>query len=284
MNALNSVLKKRRWLGLLLSVFVPGFGIIRAGNWPRGAGWFLGLHAVGFVMGVSFALSVVPFWLAAGVFVTAVVAHIWMLWDSFRPGRMRVSLWLVFFGLFAVSACLESPAFMMARPFTIPTAAMEPTLLGSRSASTPDHVMVDRLSYRFGSPKRGDLIVFSTSRIPRIPRQSEKDEEILYIKRLVGLPGERIRIADGKVFADGRSLDEEDGIPPFYYTEFAGVPSAARPEGPEFVVGSDEYFVLGDNSLNSLDSRYWGCVPASAVYGKVTMIYYPFDRAGRVRR
>lgn len=281
MNAPSSVPQKRRWPGLLLSLLVPGFGIIRAGLPWRGAGWFLGLQLLALIAGLSFAVSVVPLWLSILVLVVALVAQIWMLCDSFRPGRMTVPLWLLFIGLLAAIIWFPSPFSLVARAFKIPTGAMEPTLLGSRPASTPDHVIVDRLSYRFGSPRRGDLIVFSASQIGVI-RQSEGEEEVFFFKRLVGLPGERIRIADGKVFADGRLLGESDGIPPFIYTAPVGGPSLARRDGQDFVVGPNEYFALGDNSPKSYDSRHFGGVPASDVYGKVTMIYYPFSRAGRL--
>lgn len=96
------------------------------------------------------------------------------------------------------------------------------------------------------------------------------------------MPGERIRIADGKVYADGRPLGESDGVPTLSYSENAGGGSTAEREGANFIVGPKEYFVLGDNSAQSYDSRYWGGVPASAVYGKITMIYYPFSRMQRV--
>jgi signal peptidase I len=159
---------------------------------------------------------------------------------------------------------------------------MEPLLLGPRTASTPDRVIVDRLSYRFASPKRGDVIVFSTAQIPGIEFQKQSGEVVFFCKRLVGMPGERIRIVEGRVYANGRPLGESDHIPKIAYTQSAGAPSGDQKEGREFQVGPDEYFVLGDNSPNSYDSRYWGCVPASAIHGKVTMIYYPLTRAGRL--
>jgi signal peptidase I len=285
MSASSPFPLKRRWLGVLLSLLVPGFGVLRAGLPRRALAWFLGLQLAGLFAGLSFGLSAVPFWLAVLVFAAAIVAQIWMLCDSFRPGRMTPLLWLALVGLLAATFYLPTPASLVARAFKIPTGAMEPTLIGSRSASTPDHVIADRLSYRISPPKRGDLIVFATSQIAGIHHPADSTgEEVFYIKRLVGLPGERIRIADGKIFADGRLLGESDGIPVITYTDPVGVPATAKREGQDFVIGPDEYFALGDNSPNSFDSRYWGCVPSTAIYGKVTMIYYPFSRAGRLPR
>jgi len=282
MSASPPVPRKRRWLGVLLSLLLPGFGMLRAGLPRRAVAWFLGLQLAALIGGLSLGLSVVPLWLVICILAAAIVAQIWMLCDSFRPGRMTLPLWLLFVALVAAVLYLGTPVSLVVRAFRIPTGAMEPTLLGSRSASTPDHVIVDRLSYRFGPPRRGDVIVFSASQIAGIRDQLGGEKEVFYMKRLVGLPGERIRIADGKLFANGKLLGESDGIPEITYTEPAGTPSSARRDGQEFLVGPDEYFALGDNSPNSYDSRYWGCVPASAVYGKVTMIYYPFSRAARL--
>jgi signal peptidase I len=283
MSASSPFPLKRRWLGLLLSILVPGFGVLRAGLTRRAFAWFLVLQLASLVGGLSLGLSAVPFWLAVLFFASAIAAQIWMLCDSFRPGRMTPRLWLVLVGLLAATVYLPIPASLVARAFKIPTGAMEPTLIGSRSAPTPDHVIADRLSYRISPPRRGDLIVFATSQISGIQHPPHSTgEEVFFIKRLVGLPGEKIRIADGKLFADGRLLGERDGIPAITYTDPVGVPATAKREGQDFVVGSDEYFALGDNSPNSFDSRYWGCVPAAAIYGKVTMIYYPFSRAGRL--
>lgn len=76
-------------------------------------------------------------------------------------------------------------------------------------------------------------------------------------------------------------MEEKDGVPPIKYTEFPDSSSSAKKEGNAFIVGNDEYFVLGDNTSHSFDSRFWGCVPASNIYGKPTKIYYPFSRMGK---
>jgi signal peptidase I len=122
------------------------------------------------------------------------------------------------------------------------------------------------LSYRFSAPRRGDLAVFATTGITGIP------EEAFFVKRVVGLPGEKIEIRDGHIFADGRQLKEEDGIPDAISYE------AVR--GGRYVVSEGAYFMLGDNSRNSYDSRYWGSVPRANIFGRVSRIYYPFSRAG----
>jgi signal peptidase I len=198
-----------------------------------------------------------------------------MLVDSFRPGRLTWRLAHGFAIVFIALVALPSVPQLMARSFKVPTAAMEPTLIGA-SHRTPDYVIVDRVSYLFSQPKRGDLVVFRTTGIMGI----EGDGEILFVKRLVGLPGEKIEIRDGHVFADGRLLLESGGIPPIM--SIAAVPSVPSviPEGSSYTVPLDGFFFLGDNSAHSLDSRHWGSVPRKNIFGKVARIYFPLSRIG----
>ncbi|MEM7012409.1 MAG: signal peptidase I, partial [Verrucomicrobiota bacterium] len=163
----------------------------------------------------------------------------------------------------------------IAQPMKIPTGAMEPTLMGSRNASTPDHVITDRTAYWFGNPKRGDLAIFSTVNIRRIESNPRYPGPVIYVKRVVGLPGENIEIRDGEVYANGNVLGSDHGIPPITYAQNKMMSEQfwAVPEGA--------YFVLGDNSPNSSDSRYWGFVPRENFQGKVTRIYWPFSRIGK---
>ena len=119
-------------------------------------------------------------------------------------------------------------------------------------------------------------MVFRTTGITGI------EADTLFVKRLVGLPGERIEIRDGRVFADGRLLDQASGIPSVTYTSpSSNVLNAPTQSGSNsYVVPEKSFFMLGDNSANSYDSRYWGSVPGANVYGKVARIYYPVSRIG----
>jgi signal peptidase I len=141
-----------------------------------------------------------------------------------------------------------------------------------------DRIFVDRLRYHFTAPRRGDLIVFSTKGIVGIP------EETFYVKRLAGLPGDTLRIDPPHLYINGRLaagpgfsrvMSAKNG----YHGYASGRDYLARPD-QEFRVPEGGYFVLGDNSYNSYDSRHWGCVPASNIYGRISRIYYPFSRAG----
>ena len=265
---------KRVWLGVLLSLLVPGFGLVRAGRIARGITWFLAIQIVAILVTLLLIWRAIPFWAALGGFIAAIAFQVVMLVDSFRPGRLNTILSLVFALVLAAILLLPLPPHLIAEVIKIPTAAMEPTLQGA-SRGTPDHVIVDRLSYWFSPPQRGDLAAFRTTGIAGISGEGPS-----FVKRIVGLPGERIEIRDGHLFADGRQLNENDGIPTVLYYSVPTSLTDSFNSGGIYLVPGDAYFVLGDNSRKSFDSRYWGYVPRTNIYGRVSRIYYPFSRAG----
>ena len=129
--------------------------------------------------------------------------------------------------------------------------SMEPTL------NTGEFVIVNKLAYKFGVPKLGDVIVF---RYPRDPQQE-------YIKRVIGVPGDLVRIANGQVSVNNQVLDE-----PYI---------AAKPAyTSEWTVPDNSLFVLGDNRNNSSDSHSWGPVPMANVIGKAIFVYWPPEKWG----
>jgi len=273
-----------RWPGVVFSFLVPGFGLFRGGQIRRGIAWILGLQVSAVICALLLALESVPMAVAFVALVLGLVAVLWMLRESFCPGRMTPKLWALFIALLLLFALVPVPGSFIVRNFKISTGAMEPTLMGARDGNTPDHIIVDRVSYLFSGPKRGDLVVFESSSISELQRsQNLNAGEVYYIKRLIGLPGERIEIRNGSVYANGEPLGKGDGIPPIQYTDYNSTAPTVRKKDGFYVVGDSEYFVLGDNSPNSFDSRYWGCVPESAVIGKVTKIYFPFARMGPPR-
>lgn len=125
-------------------------------------------------------------------------------------------------------------------------ASMEPTLLSG------EYVIVNRISYRLGTPKRGDIIVFH---FPRDPKEE-------YIKRVIGLPGDDVEVKNGIVYVNGQRLVESYLKVTTNYTNTWKVP-----EG--------QLFVLGDNRNNSSDSHDWGTVPMNYVVGKAILVYWP---------
>ena len=140
---------------------------------------------------------------------------------------------------------------------------------------TGDQVFVDKFSYNFIKPHRGDVFVFRTNHIRGISDQSQ-----FYIKRLAGLPGDRLRIDPPFLYVNGQKAEGYG---------FARVMEAKPPyrgygpghdylAGPNrsFTVPLDGYFALGDNSYNSYDSRYWGPVPEENLVGRGLLVYWPF--------
>ena len=139
------------------------------------------------------------------------------------------------------------------KPFYIPSVSMEPTLL------VGDRVLVNRFVYRFGSPKVGDVVVFH----PPVAPQED------YIKRVVAVGGQTIGVHNGKLYRDGKPVNEpylEDPV--------------MSKDSPDVKVPAGEVFVMGDNRNDSGDSRVFGPVPVSSLLGKAFVIYWPLNRIG----
>ena len=156
------------------------------------------------------------------------------------------------------------------KPYRIPTGSMEPTL------DVGDRVLVNRLVYRFHGPHRGDIIVFHPpGHGDTAERGARSEASVTYIKRVIGLPGETIQITGGIVTVckpagqNCHALKEP-------YTEG----SQAAPRYGPYTVPKGDYFVMGDNRGDSLDSRYWGPLPRRNIIGEAFLIYWPPDRIG----
>jgi signal peptidase I len=153
-----------------------------------------------------------------------------------------------------------------------------------------DALFVDRISYHFKRPEAGDPFVFRTRDIPGIEGGPSDIVDKYYIKRIGGVGGETLEIEEGTLLVDGKPRAEVEafGRNALKEGEYGGYvypnPDARYPPKLLTQPGKtaevpDGYFVaLGDNSANSLDSRYWGFVPEKAVIGKAVFIYYPFTK------
>ncbi|MCL4384738.1 MAG: signal peptidase I [Actinobacteria bacterium] len=138
-------------------------------------------------------------------------------------------------------------------PFIVPTPSMEPTLMVN------DKVIVNKFSFKYSGIKRGDIIVFHS------PVTQGKD----LVKRAIAFEGETIKLGtDGVIYINGKPLDKD------YYTS----DSPPKYTGQSFKIGKNEIFVMGDNRNDSYDSRYFGPVEKTEVFGKVFMIYWPPSR------
>jgi signal peptidase I len=142
----------------------------------------------------------------------------------------------------------------------IPSGSMLPTL------QINDRLIIDKISYNFQNPARGDIIVFSPT--DALKQQNFKDA---FIKRLIGLPGDKVEVKEGKVYVNNQPLNQEN------YIE----------EKPNYTFGPvtvppNQYLVLGDNRNNSYDSHYWGFVPRDRIIGRAVVRFWPPNRVGEI--
>jgi signal peptidase I len=185
---------------------------------------------------------------------------------------------IVFILLIAVLIAVFIQSFFI-KAFIIPSSSMEPTL------QIGDRVMVDRVTYYFRKPRRGDIVVF---RYPPTAPQAKNTTNLLYwpfeqigetlhlthrtnsspfVKRVIATGGETIMMKRGQVYIDGKPIKEDYKRPDTY-----DLPPTKVPKG--------HLFCMGDNRPNSRDSRYWGTVPIRSVIGKVFLIWWPPSRFG----
>ena len=148
---------------------------------------------------------------------------------------------------------------------------------------TGDQVFVDKFTYNFRYPRRGDVFVFSTRGIAEIPMDDPNVKSQFYIKRLAGVPGDQLRIADRHLFINGAGAQEFGfrrvmTLAHGYRGYSNTVGTRLRTAQDTFTVPPDSYFALGDNSFNSRDSRAFGTVPAGNVVGRGLLVYWPFTR------
>jgi signal peptidase I len=158
------------------------------------------------------------------------------------------------------------------KPYRIPSPSMVPTL------DPGDRVLVARFLYHLTSPARGDIVVF----------KYPLDTHVVFIKRVIGLPGDTLSLRDGHVYVNGVRRNEP------YLLKVNGRPSPTDPApaiagstlsepwslNQPYKVPAGTYFMMGDNRLDSDDSRVWGPVPARDLIGKAFFVYWPVSRIG----
>ena len=145
------------------------------------------------------------------------------------------------------------------QPVRVEGTSMMPALVDQ------ERIFINKFAYRFGISdiQRGDTVVFW---FPGDPSKS-------FIKRVIGIPGDRVQVTDGQVSVNERPLDEP--YVPEAYRDHVSTPPRVVPPG--------EYYVLGDHRSSSNDSRMWGTVARHYIYGKAAFVYWPLDRMGLLR-
>jgi len=185
------------------------------------------------------------------------------------PGRVFAEYGVIL--VVAIAVALLAQAFVV-KPYRIPSPSMVPTL------DPGDRVLVARFLYHFTTPARGDIVVF----------KYPLDTHIVFIKRVIGRPGDTLSLRDGHVYVNGVRQNEP------YVAKVDGKPSPTNPApsianstlsepwslNQPYTVPADTYFMMGDNRLDSDDSRVWGPVPARDLIGRAFLIYWPVTRLG----
>lgn len=155
--------------------------------------------------------------------------------------------------------------FFVFQPYLIEGTSMEVTL------HDKEFILVDRLSYRLHEPKRGDIIVFHP-----INSTVSDQKQLSYIKRIIGLPGEKVTISDGNVYVNDRQLEEP------YLKGIKTITENPTATSLETSLGPDEYYVMGDNRSNSTDSRIIGPIKIESFVGKAFIVLFPASDIGLI--
>ncbi|MBI5570572.1 MAG: signal peptidase I [Desulfomonile tiedjei] len=267
--------RKRRYpiVALLLSLLVPGVGQMYNGQLARGVCLHAGVLLVWTVMGLTgllYSFFGACVWLLCGVALWWVIIPLDAVLGSRRRREMplkaynRWYYYVIVIVAFALLAdFLYQPINQIyvrhVRTFRVPISSMEPTLC------VGDYFVTQINPYRSQSPSRNDVVVFP------FPEDTSK----MFVKRIVGLGGEKLEIRDKKLYVNDKVLDEPWAV----HSSSVSLPRERSPRdgyGP-VVVPSGAVFVMGDNRDHSLDSRFWGFLPWRDIQGKALYVYWSKD-------
>lgn len=145
------------------------------------------------------------------------------------------------------------------QPHEVKGSSMEPNFHNN------EYILTDKISYKFGPPQRGDVVIFKAPTNP----------DIDYIKRVIALSGERVKVVKGDVYVNGQKLPE-----PYLREPTQLFPGSALKEGEEIIIPDDYLFVLGDNRPHSSDSREFGPIPKRLIIGRAFLRYWPPQEFG----
>jgi signal peptidase I len=278
------VKKRNPFVALLLSIIAPGLGQIYNGQVKKGVIFYI----IVLLLALTLSIAKLYFYgliIILGIFLSC---FIFTLIDAFitavKIKKIRLTnynkwqVYLIFFLISSAIGLIDGTFFVTGKTYSIPSTAMQDTLL------VGDYLMANNAAYGLrnsfdnkvwlpiGQPRRGDLAVFI------FPEDHSKD----YIKRVIGLPGERVQIINKKVYLNGELYQ----TPQARFVDDKVIPAAqsTRDNYGPVVVPKDSYFVLGDNRDQTYDSRFWGFVPFDLLRGKALYVYFSWDRQdSRVR-
>ena len=252
---------KDAWLAVFLSGFIPGLGHAYLKQWLPSILFFIAFIVAAIVASSQSPIIALLAKLVEIVLGLVVFYHVYSSTPLRRERSNRAIIQFIA-GFIGIVLIFSSILAIVIRHFVaearyIPSEAMLPTL------QINDRLIIDKLTYRFHMPQRDDIVIFSPTQALR--DQGYKDA---FIKRIIGLPGNKVQVKRGQVYINDQPLAE---------TYISNKPQY---EWGPMVIPPNSYFVLGDNRNNSYDSHYWGFVPRKNIIGKATQRFYPFDRAG----
>ena len=175
-------------------------------------------------------------------------------------------VWATVFSIVALALILWRSDLVV--PFKVPSQSMQPAIVAG------DRIFSENVTYKTRPPHRGDIIVFKNDFTDSLP------DHCYCCKRVAGEPGEHLRITNGKLYINDQlmGLTNQAGLISYEMpTIYSG-----RKQMIDVVIPAGKYFVLGDNSTNSNDSRFFGFVPADRIMGRVSFCYWPLARVGKV--
>jgi signal peptidase I len=266
---MDSLKKRKPILAFLLSLVSPGLGQIYNGQLGKGL-----LYLVGFFLTyIILSFLLLKFYGMICYLIIMIGFFVFIVLDALR-GALKLKAialksynkWYIYLVIFLLTGMVIQPLLSwtiknnVARAYKTPSSTMKPALVPG------DHFIANMRIYKSGKPKRGDIIIFE------YPKDPSKD----FIKRVIGLEGEKVEIINNKVYINEKLLED-----PWGYFEDDGMgkslPGLER-FGP-VVVPKDSLFVLGDNRNNSQDSRFFSFVNIRKVKGKALYIYWAKDKS-----
>jgi len=261
---MDGLRKRKPILALILSLLTPGLGQIYNGQFKKGISYLVAFYLVYIVFSfllLTFCGMIFYLIISMGLFLFIVI-------DAFRGANKLKAItlkpfnkWYIYLIIFLIGNVAVRPLLgwtirnHIARAYKIPSSTMVPALL------VGDRLIADMRSYKSQQPKRGDIIIFE------FPKDPSKD----FIKRVVGMEGEKVEIVNNKIYINEKLLDDRWGN----FTK-SGPPLDTW--GPA-VVPKDSLFVLGDNRDNSMDSRFFGFVKIEKVKGKALYLYWAKNKS-----
>lgn len=289
----------RRWINILLSLLLPGSAQYLSGRKTAGILWFLANLLLELILTALILsnISSFPSWISFGDIPFTVVLII----DACRKPipKMEKRKWFNFLKVYVliaviIPACLALLARQfLIQTFKVPTGAMQPTIMGitldEEGKQLPgDQILVNKTAYWKQMPQRGDIIVFKTKGInhPNVKKST------VYIKRIVGLPGETVSINPPNLIVNGQTVnepeifktitEEQNNYHGYVLANKNAADALLTDPDKSITLADDEYLVFGDNSKNSLDGRYYGPIKKSSILGKVVYRYFPLHRKGKI--